>query len=32
MRADGEKMDTFLEHFAKKIEQYTAHYGGKLFG
>ena len=31
MQAKGKKMDTFLEHFAKEIEQYTDHYGGKLF-
>ena len=31
MRAKGKKMDTFLEHFDKEIEQDTDHYGGKLF-
>jgi hypothetical protein len=24
-------MDKFLEHFAKEIEKYTEHFGGKLF-
>ena len=31
MRHEGEKMDKFLEHFAKEIEQYMPHFGGKLF-
>jgi hypothetical protein len=31
MQAEGEKMDKFLEHFAKEIEQYKEHFGGKLF-
>ena len=31
MQHEGEKMDKFLEHFAKEIDQYMAHYGGKLF-
>ncbi|MEN8758264.1 MAG: hypothetical protein ABF303_07350 [Desulfobacterales bacterium] len=31
MQAKGKKMVTFLEHFAKEIEQDTDHYGGKLF-
>lgn len=31
MHHEGEKMDKFLEHFAKEIDQYMAHYGGKLF-
>ena len=30
-QAGGKKMDKFLEHFAKEIEEYTAHFGGKLF-
>jgi len=28
---EGEKMDKFLGHFAKEIEKYTEHFGGKLF-
>jgi hypothetical protein len=31
MQHEGEKMDKFLEHFAKEIEKYTEHFGGKLF-
>ena len=31
LQAQGNKMDRFLEHFAKEIEHYTDHYGGKLF-
>jgi hypothetical protein len=31
MQHEGEKMDKFLEHFAKEIDHYMAHYGGKLF-
>jgi hypothetical protein len=31
MRHEGEKMDKFLEHSAKEIEQYMEHFGGKLF-
>jgi ribosome recycling factor len=31
MHHEGEKMNKFLEHFAKEIDQYMAHYGGKLF-
>jgi len=31
LQAKGNKMDRFIEHFAKEIEQYTDHYGGKLF-
>jgi hypothetical protein len=31
MQHEGEKMDKFLEHFAKEIEQYMEHFGGKLF-
>jgi hypothetical protein len=30
-KAPSDKMDKFLEHFAKEIEKYTEHYGGKLF-
>ena len=31
MQHEGDKMDKFLEHFAKEIDQYMAHFGGKLF-
>ena len=31
MQHEGEKMDKFLEHFAKVIEEQMEHYGGKLF-
>ena len=31
MQHEGEKMDKFLEHFAKLIEEHLEHYGGKLF-
>ena len=31
MQHEGEKMDKFLEHFAREIEQHMKHFGGKLF-
>jgi hypothetical protein len=31
MQHEGDKMDKFLEHFAKEIEEYMEHFGGKLF-
>jgi hypothetical protein len=31
MQHEGEKMDKFLEHFAKEIELHMEHFGGKLF-
>ena len=31
MHYEGEKMDKFLEHFAKEIDQCVQHFGGKLF-
>jgi hypothetical protein len=31
MQHEGDKMDKFLEHFAKEIDQYMEHFGGKLF-
>ena len=31
MQHEGEKMDKFLEHFAKDIYQCVQHFGGKLF-
>ena len=31
MTAEGEKLDKFLEHFAKEIEEIMDNFGGKLF-
>jgi hypothetical protein len=31
IETQGNKMDTFIEHFAKQIDDYFADYGGKLF-
>ena len=31
MQHEGDKMDKFLEHMAKEIDNYFDHYGGKLF-
>jgi hypothetical protein len=31
IRAEGNKVDAFIEHIAREIDAYTAHYGGKLF-
>ena len=31
MQHEGEKMDKFLEHFAREINQCVEHFGGKLF-
>ena len=31
MQHEGDKMDKFLEHMAKEIDNYFGHYGGKLF-
>jgi uncharacterized FlaG/YvyC family protein len=31
MRHEGEKIDKFLEYFAKEIELHMEHYGGELF-
>ncbi len=31
MKTEGKKTDKFLEHFAEEIDEYTAHFGGKLF-
>ena len=31
MQHEGEKMDKFLEHFAKEIEEHRESFGGKLF-
>jgi hypothetical protein len=31
MQHEGEKMDKFLEHMAKVIDEHMEHFGGKLF-
>ena len=31
MTHEGQKMDKFMEHFAKEIDHWMANYGGKLF-
>ena len=31
MQYEGDKMDKFLEHFARDLEQWSEHFGGKLF-
>jgi len=31
MKIEGDHMDKFLEHFAHEIDEYMAHFGGKLF-
>ena len=30
LKAEGNKMDAFMEHFAKEIDAYFSHYGGKM--
>jgi hypothetical protein len=30
LKAEGNKMDAFMEHFAKEIDEYFSHYGGKM--
>ena len=32
IKAEGNKMDRFLEHFAKEIDEYLKEFGDKLFG
>ena len=29
LKTEGHKMDAFMEHFAKEIEEYFRHFGGK---
>jgi hypothetical protein len=29
-KTEGNKMDAFMEHFAKEIDAYFRHYGGKM--
>ena len=29
LKVEGNKMDAFMEHFAKEIDEYFRHYGGK---
>ena len=31
LKTEGNKMDTFMEHFGKEIDVYFRHYGGKMF-
>ena len=31
MQHEGNKMDHFIEHYAKMVDEYMAHFGGKLF-
>jgi hypothetical protein len=30
LNTEGNKMDAFMEHFAKEIDAYFRHYGGKM--
>ena len=30
LKTKGNKMDAFMEHFAKEIDAYFRHYGGKM--
>ncbi|MGA8242363.1 MAG: hypothetical protein WB818_17445 [Desulfobacterales bacterium] len=30
LKTEGNKMDAFMEHFAKEIDAYFRHYGGKM--
>jgi hypothetical protein len=31
MKFEGNKMDHFTEHYAKMVDEYMEHFGGKLF-
>jgi hypothetical protein len=31
MQAKGDRMDHFINHYAKLVDEYMAHFGGKLF-
>lgn len=31
MKAEGDKVEKFLQHFQEEIEAYMEHFGGKLF-
>jgi len=31
MKAEGNKMESFLEHFAKEIDEFTKEFGDKIF-
>ena len=30
LKTEGNKMDAFMEHFAKEVDEYFRHYGGKM--
>ena len=30
LKTEGNKMDAFVEHFAKEVDEYFRHYGGKM--
>ncbi|MEJ2478065.1 MAG: hypothetical protein P8Y40_11325 [Desulfobacterales bacterium] len=30
LKTEGNKMDAFMDHFAKEIDAYFRHYGGKM--
>ena len=31
MRAEGNKMDHFMDHYAKVVDEYMEHFGGNMF-
>jgi len=31
MKAEGNKMDKFLEHFGEEVDEFTKSFAGKLF-
>ena len=30
LKTEGNKMDAFVEHFVKEVDEYFRHYGGKM--